>query len=276
MRIQGKSIGLVPTMGALHEGHLSLVDAARIECDFTVVTIFVNPAQFGPDEDLDRYPRRLDADLDALARRGADLVFAPADEEMYRPGHETFVEVGALAKSFEGELRPGHFRGVATVVLKLLHLVPADAVFLGRKDYQQLLVVRQMVEDFEMPVRVRACPIVREPDGLAMSSRNVYLSPETRCRARALPQSLELAARLAAEGERDAELIRQRIVEHLRTAGGVQPQYVALVRDGTMTSVTHIVGPTVVAVAAIFDQTRLIDNCVIGEGRDDSGHFRKL
>jgi len=261
---QGQRIGLVPTMGALHEGHLSLVDAARAECDFTVVTIFVNPTQFGANEDLAAYPRTLKADLEALRRRQADLVFAPPEKEMYRPGHDTVVEVGSVAAPLEGEFRPGHFRGVATIVLKLLHLVPANVAFFGRKDYQQLLVVRQLVDDLDLAVEIRACPTVREPDGLAMSSRNAYLSPAERRCARALPQSLRLAVEMVASGQRDANTIRRRVTEHLRMAGGVDIQYVVLVRDGTVTPVTRVEGPTVVAIAAVVGKTRLIDNELIG------------
>ncbi|MFV2067120.1 MAG: pantoate--beta-alanine ligase [Pirellulales bacterium] len=263
LRQQGKSIGLVPTMGALHAGHLSLIDASRNRCDVTVATIYVNPTQFSAHEDLGRYPRSLDADVEALGRRGVDLCFAPADDEVYRPGHATFVDVGPLADLCEGQFRLGHFRGVATIVLKLLHLVPADVAFFGRKDYQQWLVVCQMVRDFDMDVQVEACPIVREPDGLAMSSRNAYLSEDERCRARSLSESLERAARLVAAGERDADTIRQAVVDHVQRVGRVEPQYVAVVREGTMTSVDTIDGPTVLALAAQFGTTRLIDNRLV-------------
>ena len=264
LRQVGKTIGLVPTMGALHEGHLSLVDAARAECDSTVVTIFVNPTQFGPSEDLAAYPRNLDEDLERLGQRGVDLVFAPSEGEIYRPGHETFVEVGATGEPLEGEFRPGHLRGVATIVLKLLNLVPATVAFFGSKDYQQSLVVRRLVEDFDLPVEIRTCPIVRERDGLAMSSRNVHLNAEERRRALAMPQGLGLAAALVAEGERDAAVIRQRVAAHIRAVAGVAPQYVALVRAGTVTPVAQIDGPSVVAVAVVIGTTRLIDNRVVG------------
>ena len=251
-------------MGALHEGHLSLVDAARAECDFAVVTIFVNPTQFGPNEDLADYPRTLATDLETLDRRGVDLVFAPPEGEIYRPGHETWVEVGSTAAPLEGALRPGHFRGVATVVLKLLNLVGADVAYFGRKDYQQALVVGRLVDDFDIPVRIRTCPIVREADGLAMSSRNAYLSAEARRRARALPESLDLAAALVAAGERDAAVIRGCMVKHLREVGGVEAQYVALLREGTITPVDCIEGPTAIVIAAVIGKTRLIDNRVVG------------
>ena len=176
-RRAGRKIGLVPTMGALHEGHLSLVRAAKAECDYTVVSIYVNPSQFGPNEDFAKYPRTLEADLALLAGCGADLVFAPGNDEVYRAGHATWVEVGPVAEPLEGVFRPGHFRGVATVVLKLLNMVQPDAAYFGQKDYQQALVIRRMVADLDLPVAIRVCPTVREPDGLAMSSRNRYLSP---------------------------------------------------------------------------------------------------
>ena len=196
-RREGKKIGLVPTMGALHEGHLSLVRASQEECGFTVVTIYVNPSQFGPGEDYRRYPRTLEKDVERLAG-AADLVFAPADEEVYPSGHGTWVDVGAAAEPLEGQCRPGHFRGVATVVLKLFHMSGADLAYFGQKDYQQALVIRRMVEDLNVPVALRVCPIVREPDGLAMSSRNVYLSAEARQRAIILWKSLRLAQDMVA------------------------------------------------------------------------------
>lgn len=263
-RQKGRTIGLVPTMGALHEGHLSLIDASRAECDVTAATIFVNPAQFGPHEDLARYPRDLEHDSELLGGRGCNLVFAPSTEVMYPPGHATTVDVGPIGETLEGEYRPGHFRGVATVVLKLLEIAPADRAYFGRKDYQQTLVVRQMVRDLNLPIEIRVCPIVREPDGLAMSSRNAYLSPDERRRALVLSQSLRLAERLAAEGEQDVAVIRRQMQQMIDRAGGVEVQYIAFVADGTVTPVDQIAGPTVVALAAKVGQTRLIDNTVVG------------
>ena len=198
VRRAGKKIGLVPTMGALHEGHLSLVRAARAECDYTVVSIYVNPSQFGPGEDFAKYPRTLEDDLALLAGCRTDLVFAPSNEEVYRPGHATWVEVGAVAEPLEGACRPGHFRGVATIVLKLLNMVQPDVAYFGQKDFQQALVIRRMVADLDVPVAIRVCPIVREADGLAMSSRNRYLSPAARQRALVLWKSLQLAGELVA------------------------------------------------------------------------------
>ncbi len=196
----GKRVGLVPTMGALHEGHLSLLDTARAECDLVVVTIFVNPMQFGPKEDLNRYPRDLDGDLRLLAGRGCKLVFAPSVDEMYPAGFDTSVDVGRLGSELEGEYRPDHFRGVATVVLKLFQIVPADVAYFGRKDYQQSLVVRQIVADLNVPIEIHVLPTVREADGLAMSSRNAYLSEDERRQALGISQSLTLAEQLARGG----------------------------------------------------------------------------
>jgi pantoate--beta-alanine ligase len=262
-RSRGAKIGVVPTMGALHAGHLSLVEAARRECDFVIATIFVNPTQFAPTEDFAAYPRDLRRDAELLAPLGVDLVFAPSSDEMYRPGHETYVEIGPTAQPLEGTRRPTHFRGVATVVLKLLNLVEADIAYFGEKDYQQTLVVRRMVDDFDLNVEIRVRPIVREPDGLAMSSRNAYLSADERRRALSLSQSLELAARLHAEGERSSEKIRGQMLAHLEAAGGVEVEYIAFLAEDTVAPVEQIAGPTRVALAAQVGQTRLIDNRLI-------------
>jgi pantoate--beta-alanine ligase len=260
----GKKVGLVPTMGALHEGHLSLLDTARSECDLTVVSVFVNPTQFGPQEDFRRYPRDLERDLAMLGGRGCDVVFAPSEEAMYAAGHTTYVDVGPLGQVLEGEFRPTHFRGVATIVLKLFQLVPADRAYFGRKDYQQTIVVRRMVADLDVPIEIRVCPTVREPDGLAMSSRNAYLSGEERQPAAALSQSLRLAETVAAAGERNAEKIRQQMLAGIERVGGVNVQYIAFVADGTLTPVDRIEEPTTVVIAAAVGKTRLIDNTLIG------------
>ena len=282
-RRQGKRIGLVPTMGALHEGHLSLVRASKQECDCTVVSIYVNPTQFGPHEDLDKYPRTLEADLDALAACGVELVFLPADTAVYGPSHTTFVEVGPVAEPLEGEYRPGHLRGVATIVLKLFNMVGADVVYFGQKDYQQALVVRRMVEDLDVPIAVRTCPTVREPDGLAMSSRNAYLSPEARHRARVLYESLELAKDLLDKGERDAATIVGRMREVIEKKGtgpfsakhpsgrsgkmDLSPfsriDYIVMADPDTLEPVTEITGRTLLALAVKIDDTRLIDNTIL-------------
>ncbi len=263
-RKRGASVGLVPTIGALHEGHLSLVDAARTECDLTIATIFVNPTQFAPSEDFREYPRDLTHDLSLLAGRRCNIVFAPDNDTMYRPNHATFIDVGPIGAVLEGELRPTHFRGVATIVMKLFQLAPADRAYFGRKDYQQTIVVRQMVADLNVPIEIRVCPTVREPDGLAMSSRNRYLSPDERRRALVLPRSLRLAEQLVAGGERNVDAIRRQMIREITNEGGVEIQYIAFVADGTVNPVNHIDGPTTIAAAAHVGKTRLIDNVLVG------------
>ncbi|MCA9258093.1 MAG: pantoate--beta-alanine ligase, partial [Planctomycetales bacterium] len=258
---EGVRVGLVPTMGALHEGHLSLVDAARQNCGLVIATIFVNPTQFAPHEDLQKYPRDLEADLQKLAERGCHLVFAPDVETMYGPHHTAYVDVGDVALPLEGAARPTHFRGVATIVLKLFHIVPADAAYFGQKDYQQTLVVKRMVADFDMATEICICPIVREPDGLAMSSRNAYLSPEERRRALSLSQALKLARRRVAEGERSTAALTAEITALFEQTGGVAVDYVAFVAADSVQPVETVDGPTVLALAARVGGTRLIDNC---------------
>lgn len=260
----GETVGFVPTMGALHEGHLTLVDAARAECDRVVASIFVNPTQFGAGEDFERYPRPLERDLDLLAKRGCDWAFVPEVAEMYPPGFGSSIDVGDVARPWEGAARPGHFAGVATVVLKLLQLAPADRAYFGRKDYQQTLVIQRLVEDFHVPTTIRVCPIVRDHDGLALSSRNVYLSSEERQRALALHRSLELAGAEHAAGERSVDAIRRKMLAQIEAVGGVAVEYVAFVKDGTVEEISHIDGPATVAIAARVGRTRLIDNQRIG------------
>lgn len=260
----GASVGFVPTMGAFHEGHLSLVDASLAECDRTVVSIFVNPTQFTPGEDLEKYPRPLEQDLEMLEQRGAWLAFVPTVDEMYPPGFESYVEVGSVAQPWEGAARPTHFRGVATVVLKLLQMVPADRVYFGRKDYQQTLVVRRLIEDFDLPIALRVCPTVREADGLAMSSRNAYLDLTERKRAAALWQALLLAERRRAVGETSVAAIRNEMNEHLAAVGIDEVEYIAFLADSTVEEVSSITGPTVVAIAVRVGRVRLIDNHTIG------------
>ena len=198
-----------------------------------------------------------------LGSRGCDLVFAPSDDTMYAPNHATFVDVGLNGQVLEGEFRPTHFRGVATIVLKLFQLAPADRTYFGRKDYQQTIVVRQMVADLNVPIDVRVCPTVREPDGLAMSSRNAYLSADDRRRAVALSKSLRLAEQLASKGERDVDAIRQQMLSEIEQAGGIKVQYIAFVADGTLTPVERIDGPTTAILAATLGKTRLIDNILV-------------
>lgn len=258
-----KTIGVVPTMGALHEGHLSLVKASLAKADVTLVTIFLNPTQFGNHEDLDKYPHNLDQDLQKLADIGPMTVFAPPVDEIYPIGFSTGVTPPQIAKTLEGEKRPTHFAGVATVVLKLLNLSQADYAFFGQKDYQQQLVVRQMVRDLNSPTEIVVCPIVREPDGLAMSSRNAYLSPEQRKIALVLHQTLDYADRQVREGCRDSfELIvdmRQMLID-----GGVdQVDYAVIADPETLETPDHIDSNVVALLAAYVGQTRLIDNRLI-------------
>jgi pantoate--beta-alanine ligase len=261
---QGKSVGLVPTMGALHAGHLSLVEAAASEADVCVVTIFVNPTQFLQGEDFERYPRDLKADLQALSGLGVDYVFAPSIGEMLPPGHSTFIEPPEVARPLEGRCRPGHFRGVATIVLKLLHVIPADIAYFGHKDYQQTLVIRRMVEDLDLTTTIRVCPTVRELDGLALSSRNAYLDPGEREQALALSRSLSLAADRVQQGQRDAAEIVSLVRQELAAAGIHKIDYVALVHPETLAEVRRVDQPTLAAVAAVVGSVRLIDNRLVG------------
>jgi pantoate--beta-alanine ligase len=252
-------IGLVPTMGALHEGHASLVDRARRECAFTVATIFVNPTQFGPNEDYARYPRTLDRDVALLAERGIDVVFKPQREEMYPTGHRTFVEVQDVTDRWEGAARPGHFRGVATIVLKLFNAAQPDVAYFGQKDFQQCVVVRRLTSDLNLPIEIRVCPTVRDADGLALSSRNVYLSTDERSRALSLSQSLKQAARLFTGGEREAaRIIRE--MKRLLAAAPVEVDYAAIVDPETLEPLERVGPGSVALIAARVGSTRLIDN----------------
>lgn len=263
LRANGRRVGFVPTMGALHEGHLSLVRAAQAECPVTVVSIYVNPAQFGPQEDLARYPRTLQADVEALSGCGVDLVFAPGNEEMYPAGFDSWVEVGAAGAPLEGVCRPGHFRGVTTVVLKLFNQVQPDVAYFGQKDYQQSLVIRRMAADLNVPVEVRVCPTVREPDGLAMSSRNRYLDPEARRRALVLWQSLNLAGELIRAHQRDPKVVVARMESLIGAVSGAAIDYVALVDPETLCPLERIEGTALAVLAVRIGGTRLIDNMLI-------------
>ncbi len=260
---QGLKVGLVPTMGALHEGHTSLVDAARRECQFTVVSIFVNPAQFAPHEDLAKYPRTLDADLQLLAAHGADLVFCPTAQEMYGGNFDTYVTPGKIAEVLEGVVRPTHFRGVATVVLKLFNLLPADIAYFGQKDYQQSLVIRHLVADLNVPIEIRVCPIIRELDGLAKSSRNVYLSPDERRSAIVLSQAVQKAEEHVRMGERSAANIVRAMQTVIESVPGVQVNYIVVADPETLADVTTISGSAVALIAARVGNTRLIDNTIL-------------
>jgi pantoate--beta-alanine ligase len=259
-RGRGLSVGLVPTMGALHAGHAALLRAARAGTDFVVVSIFVNPLQFRAGEDLDRYPRPLQQDLALCAAEGADLVFAPAVQTIYPPGFRTFVEVQDLQDRWEGVSRPGHFRGVATVVLKLLNIVQPDVVYFGQKDAQQVRIIQQLVRDLDVPVQIHVCPTVREPDGLALSSRNQYLDPSQRQHATGLYRALEEGRRRIEAGERDATAVKRAIAALLDSTPGASVDYVAVVDADCLQPVDHVEGSMLLAVAVRFGSTRLIDN----------------
>jgi len=262
-RRAGRTIGLVPTMGALHEGHLSLIRRARECCEVVVVSLFVNPAQFDERADLERYPRRERRDAELAGAAGADLLFAPPVGEVYPPGFATAVEVLGVTDGLEGAARgPEHFRGVSTVVTKLLCMTMPDIAYVGQKDAQQAVVIRRLVEDLNLAVRIEVCPTVREPDGLAMSSRNVLLSPEQRSRALALPAALDAAAERAAAGE-GAALLLLDAARGAMLALGVEPEYLALVDPDTFEPCERLAGDALLAVAARIDDVRLIDNVVL-------------
>jgi pantoate--beta-alanine ligase len=260
-RREGLTIGLVPTMGALHEGHLSLVRRAREQCDRVVVSLFVNPAQFNERSDLDRYPRQEAHDAGLAAETGADILFAPSIEEIYPPGFATTVEVLGITERLEGATRGAeHFRGVTTIVTKLLGMAQPDIAYFGQKDAQQVIVIRRLVADLNLPVRVEVCPTVREPDGLALSSRNAHLNSDERARALFLYRALSAAAERAATGERSAEnllsVAREAIIP-------LEPEYLALVDPDTLEPVTQLDEPALLAVAAHVGATRLIDNLIL-------------
>jgi pantoate--beta-alanine ligase len=262
-RRQGLTIGLVPTMGALHEGHLSLVARAREQCDRIVVSLFVNPAQFNERSDLERYPRDERRDAALAGAAGADILFAPSAEEVYPHGFATAVEVLGVTERLEGALRGSeHFRGVATVVTKLLCMTMPNVAYFGQKDAQQVVVTRRLVADLNLPVRIEALPTVREPDGLAMSSRNALLSHGDRTRALALPAALEAARELAAAGERSVEALTAAASETMRSLG-VEPEYVALVEPDTLEPVERLTGASMLALAARIGAVRLIDNAIL-------------
>jgi pantoate--beta-alanine ligase len=263
-RAAGRSVGLVPTMGYFHAGHLSLIRAARAATDFVVVTLFVNPTQFGPNEDLAAYPRDLAADTDAAAAEGADVLFVPAVEEMYPDGApRTTVHVAGLTEGLCGATRPVHFDGVTTVVAKLFAITGPCTAFFGRKDYQQLAVIRRMVHDLNFPVTVEGCPLVREPDGVAMSSRNAYLTPDERAAARVLSSALRAAAEAAGAGERSAVALETLVREHVAREPLVALEY-AEVRDAaTLEPRSAVDRAVVLAVAAAVGRARLIDNVVL-------------
>jgi pantoate--beta-alanine ligase len=262
-RRRGLTVGLVPTMGALHAGHVRLINTARAETDFVVVSVFVNPTQFGPNEDLSRYPRLLERDLQICAAEGVSLVFVPEPATMYPAGFRTYVEVEGLQDVLCGASRPGHFRGVATVVLKLFNIVQPDVAFFGLKDAQQVRVIEQMAADLNVPVRIRRCPTVREADGLALSSRNQYLDPEQRRHAVVLSQALAEVRQRVEAGERDAGALERLVAERVGATPGARLDYVKVVDFDTLQPVERVGGNVLVAMAVFFGTTRLIDNVVL-------------
>ncbi len=258
------TVGFVPTMGYLHEGHLSLIRRARQECDHVVVSIFVNPTQFGPNEDLARYPRDLERDLRLIEPLGVDVVWMPTAEVMYPKGYQTWVEVEAMTRPLEGAMRPGHFRGVTTVVAKLFNAVQPHKAYFGQKDAQQAAVIRRMTLDLNFPIEIVVCPTVREADGLAMSSRNVYLTDEQRRAATVLFRALSAAKELYESGERDAEKIRERMRTVLAAEPLAEVQYVSCADYDTLEELTEIKGKALLSMAVFIGKTRLIDNIVLG------------
>jgi pantoate--beta-alanine ligase len=259
-RARGARVGLVPTMGALHEGHCSLIRAARAENDVVVVSIFVNPTQFGPTEDFTKYPRDIGADVRVVDEAGGDLVFNPSAEEMYAGDHSTWVDVQGLTDGLCGRSRPGHFRGVCTVVTKLLAICQPERAYFGEKDAQQLAVIQRMARDLNTRTKIVACPIVREADGLAMSSRNIRLSPESRTQAPALNRALRVAQTLVAAGERRSSVVDKAIRATLAEAPLGEIDYVEIVGAENLTPVETIVGTCLIALAVRFGDVRLIDN----------------
>jgi pantoate--beta-alanine ligase len=257
------SLGLVPTMGALHEGHLSLVRRARAENAQALATIFVNPAQFGPKEDLSRYPRNVERDLELLRSVSCDAVFTPGPEEMYRPGHDTWVEPGAVARPLEGERRPGHFRGVATVVLKLVGITTPTRAYFGEKDAQQLAVIRAMAADLDLPVEVIGCAIVREPDGVAMSSRNAYLGPEDRAAAPVLFRALTAARERWRGGERDPRALRSVLEQVVAAEPRATLDYAVVADPNTFLEAGTAAEGSLLLIAARVGPARLIDNLAL-------------
>ncbi len=263
-RAQDKSIGFVPTMGALHAGHISLIEAAAKRCDFVVVSIFVNPTQFAPTEDFQSYPRDLVGDMKICAEAGVDVVFAPAASEMYSQANVTWVDVEKLTLNLCGRSRPGHFRGVTTVCAKLFNIVSPDVAFFGQKDAQQAIVIKRMVTDLNMPLQIAVSPTIREPDGLAVSSRNQYLSTDERKDAAALSESLAECEKLVAGGQLNCEALIESMHKIISRSSRAQIEYISIVDTQTLADIDVIEGAALVALAAKFGSTRLIDNIFVG------------
>jgi pantoate--beta-alanine ligase len=259
----GLRLGLVPTMGALHEGHLSLLRAAKASCQVVAASIFVNPTQFGPNEDLAKYPRPLERDRELLENGGVDLLFAPSVDEMYPNGAPTWVTVEDLSDKLDGRSRPGHFRGVTTIVTKLFHAVEPDAAFFGQKDAAQAAIIRRLVRDLDFPVEIVICPIVREPDGLAMSSRNIYLDLRQRKQALVLQRSLMQVKQMAGTGERNAARLSAAAKEIFAAEPAVRLDYLEIVDPDSLDPVNDVSKGALVAVAAFVGTTRLIDNILL-------------
>jgi pantoate--beta-alanine ligase len=268
VRKDGTRLGFVPTMGALHEGHLSLVRSAKNSCNAVAASIFVNPAQFGPNEDLAKYPRSFERDRELLEKEGVQLLFAPSTEEMYPAGAVTWVTVEGLSDKLDGRSRLGHFRGVTTVVAKLFHIVEPDAAFFGQKDAAQVAIIRRMARDLNFPVEVVVGPIVREPDGLAMSSRNAYLDPQQRKQALVLYRSLTLVKKLADQGERGAAKLIAAARNEIAAEAAARLDYFEIVNPDTLDPVEDISRRALAAVAAYFGATRLIDNVMLPASND--------
>lgn len=262
-RAAGKTVGLVPTMGALHVGHASLIDLAATRCDYVVVSIFVNPTQFGPNEDFERYPRPFEKDVEVCKTHGAHAIFAPTPAEMYPRTNLTWVTVEKVTEPLCGRSRPGHFRGVATVCTKLFNIVGPDAAFFGQKDAQQVAVIRRMVADLNMPLEIVVCPTVREPDGLAISSRNQYLSSQERRQAPVIHRALRRCEELVESGEQNASVIVEAMLKVLGETPALQVEYVSLVDAESLEAVDRVKGRVLVAIAARLGSTRLIDNIVV-------------
>ncbi|HWY22932.1 MAG TPA: pantoate--beta-alanine ligase [Candidatus Acidoferrum sp.] len=266
-RTGGKRLGFVPTMGALHDGHRSLVQAAMASCDVVAASIFVNPTQFGPNEDLAKYPRTFDRDRELLEKESVELLFAPSVEEMYPAGAVTWVTVEELSSKLDGRSRPGHFRGVTTVVAKLFHIIEPDAAFFGQKDAAQVAIIRRMVRDLNIPVEILACPIVREIDGLAMSSRNAYLDPQQRRQALVLHRALTGVKKSWEAGERSAEGLAAVGRAEIAAEKAVRLDYFEIVDPESLEPVENVSQVALVAVAAFVGQTRLIDNILLQNSR---------
>jgi pantoate--beta-alanine ligase len=262
LRNQGRRIALVPTMGYLHEGHVSLMEEGRNRADTLVVSVFVNPTQFAPQEDLDAYPRDFDRDRERMEAVGVDAVFYPTARGMYGDGYQTYVTVEEVTQNLCGRSRPDHFRGVATVVTKLFNIVKPHVALFGEKDFQQLVVIRRMVEDLSFDIEIVGCPIVREPDGLAMSSRNKYLNSDERREALAIKKALEKAQDLYRNGETRARVIAEEASQILGNHSSIRTDYVSICDASTLTEVENVEGGTVMAIAAFLGNTRLLDNCM--------------